>query len=660
MKHPDLYQLADTIRVLSAEGVQKANSGHPGMPMGCADFAAVLWGKHLRHDPSNPKWLGRDRFVQSAGHGSMLTYSLLHLFGYGLPVEELARFRQWDSKTPGHPEVGHTAGVEITTGPLGTGVASAVGMAIASKQLAARTGATALDDQKIYALVGDGCMMEGVSSEAASLAGHLKLDNLVVFYDDNGITIEGSTQIAFTENVAARYRAYGWRVLNCNGNNIDQLDAALTLSKSSVGTPTLIVGKTQIGHKAPTKAGTHHTHGEPLGAAELAGLKAALGFPADQPFFVPADVRAACEARIAEMKSAAAAWNAKFEAWKKDNAAGATLFDQLTTKAVPANLLAELLKVVPAKDTATRQSSGDLMQKVAALVPALSGGSADLNGSTKTHLKDGGEFTADNRAGRNVHFGVREMAMGQIAIGMSLYGSDIPYTATFAVFSDFMKPCLRLAALQDQQVLFIYTHDSFFVGEDGPTHEPIEQLLMCRSIPNMTVLRPAESFEAAHCWAAMLANTKGPSCLFLTRQNLENIPEALRGNINVAKGAYVLSEDAGFEVIVIATGSEVMTAYRAVEALRKEGKKVRLVSMPSCELFLKQDAAYRESVLPAACRKRVTVEAGITLGWERFAGDQGLKIGLDRFGASAPANVLAEKFGLTSEAIAEKIRKYLA
>lgn len=660
MNHCDMYQLADTIRVLAAEGVQKANSGHPGMPMGCADFAAVLWGRHLRHDPSNPHWLGRDRFVQSAGHGSMLTYSLLHLFGYGLPTEELARFRQWGSKTPGHPEVGHTAGVEITTGPLGTGVSSAVGMAIAAKQLAARTGLTLIDDQKIYALVGDGCVMEGVSSEACSLAGHLKLDNLIVFYDDNGITIEGSTEIAFTENVAARYRAYGWRVLTCNGNNIDQLDAALTLAKASTGTPTLIIGKTQIGHKAPTKAGTHHTHGEPLGAEEVARLKAALGFPADKEFYVPAELRAACDARIAAVKAEAAAWNAKFDTWKTANAAGAALLGQLTTKAVPAGILAELLKAVPAKDTATRQSSGDLMQKVAALVPALTGGSADLNGSTKTHIKDGGEFTAATRAGRNVHFGVREFAMGQIAIGMALYGTAIPYTATFAVFSDFMKPCMRLAALQDQQVVFIFTHDSFFVGEDGPTHEPIEQLLMCRSIPNMTVIRPAESFEVAHAWAAILANTKGPACLFLTRQNLENIPEPLRGNIAVAKGAYVLSEDPGYEVIVIATGSEVMTAYRAVEALRKEGKKVRLVSMPSAELFLKQDAAYREGVLPVACTKRVTVEAGLTLGWERFAGDQGLKIGLDHFGASAPAKVLAEKFGLTSEAIADKIRKYLA
>ncbi|MFA4945407.1 MAG: transketolase [Lentisphaeria bacterium] len=655
-----LQTMADTIRVLAAEGVQKANSGHPGMPMGCADFAAVLWGKHLRHDPANPNWLGRDRYVQSAGHGSMLLYSLLHLFNYGLTTEDLAQFRQWESKTPGHPEHGWTTGVEITTGPLGTGFASAVGMAIAAKQLAARTGCPALEEPRIYALAGDGCMMEGVTAEAASLAGHLRLDNLIAFYDDNQITIEGATAIAFSEDVALRFRAYGWNVLRCNGNAIEELDAALTLAKASRTAPSLIIGKTQIAHRAPTKAGTHHTHGEPLGADELAALKQCLGFPATPSFFVPANLRAALDTRGAELAAAAQAWNGKLAAWCQAHADQAALLDALATKAVPANLLPELLKAVPAKETATRQSGSEIMQRAAALVPALAGGSADLNPSTKTHLKDGGDFTAANRAGRNVHFGIREFAMGQIAIGMALHGSAIPFTATFAVFSDFMKPALRLAALQEQQVLFVYTHDSFYVGEDGPTHEPVEQLLMCRSIPHLTVLRPAESFEAAHAWAAALQHRHGPVCLFLTRQNVENIPEPLRANIAVAKGAYVLSDDPGFEAIVIATGSELMTTYRAVEKLRAQGRKIRLVSMPSCELFNRQDAAYRESVLPDACAKRVTVEAGLTLGWERYAGRHGLMIGLDRFGASAPAKVLAEKFGFTPDAIATKIAAYLA
>lgn len=650
---------ANTIRVLSAEGVEKAKSGHPGMPMGCADFATVLWGKYLRHNPADPNWLGRDRFVLSAGHGSMLVYSLLHLFDYGVTLDDLKSFRQWESRTPGHPEHGMTPGVEITTGPLGTGFASAVGMAVAAKQLAGRTGGTDLFDQRIFVISGDGCLMEGVASEAASLAGHLKLDNLVVFYDDNAITIEGSTTLAFTEDVAARFQAYGWKTLRINGLSAEECDRALAEATApGRGAPTLIIGKTTIGFGAPNKAGKHSCHGEPLGEAEVALVKQQLGFPADKSFYVPDEVRETCRNRVAELKQDASAWNARLQSFRQTNPDKAELLNKLTARSVPANILDELLKAVPAKETATRQSGGDIMQRVAVLVPALTGGAADLNPSTKTHLKDGGEFGPESRAGRNVHFGVREFAMGQVAIGMGLFGTCIPYTATFAVFSDFMKPALRLASIQEQKAIFIYTHDSFFVGEDGPTHEPIEQLLMCRSIPGLTVLRPAESYETAHAWATALT-CHGPVCLFLTRQNVENVPEANRAAIDVAKGAYVLSDEAGFEAIVVATGSEVMTAYRAVEKLRAAGRKIRLVSMPSCELFNRQSAAYRESVLPAACKKRVTVEAGTTLGWERYAGDAGLKIGLDRFGASAPAKVLAEKFGFTADAMAARIAAYL-
>ncbi len=648
----------DTIRILAADGVEKAKSGHPGMPMGCADYALVLWYKYLRHNPAEPQWLGRDRFVLSAGHGSMLLYSLLHLFEYGLTMEDLQQFRQWGSRTPGHPEVGHTAGVEVTTGPLGTGFASGVGMAIAAKQLAARTGAADLMQQRVFVISGDGCMMEGVTSEAAWLAGHLRLDNLVVFYDDNQITIEGATSLAFSENVGKRFEAYGWNVLRIDGQNAEQIDAALAQATANRTAPTLIIGRTTIAFGAPTKAGTHGAHGEPLGDAEVAALKQKLGFPADKSFYVPDEVRAFFAQRIAELKTAAAEWNGKLAAWKSASPEPAALLDQLVLRRVPENILAELLKAVPAKETATRNSGGEIMQRAAALVPALTGGAADLNPSTKTHIKNAGEFGPDQRAGRNVHFGVREFAMGQIANGMALFGTAIPYTATFAVFSDFMKPALRLAAIQHQHVIFIYTHDSIFVGEDGPTHEPVEQLLMTRSIPGMTVLRPAESFETAHAWAAALT-LSGPVCMFLTRQNVENIPAELQPRIDVTKGAYVLSDDANFEMIAIATGSEVMTLFRAVEALRKEGRRIRLVSMPSCELFQRQPAAYRDQVLPPACTRRVTVEAGLTLGWERFAGTQGLMLGIDTFGASAPAKVLAQKFGITTEAIAGRLRAYL-
>lgn len=650
---------ADTIRVLSAEAVEKAKSGHPGMPMGCADYALTLWGQFLRHNPADPQWLGRDRFVLSAGHGSMLLYSLLHLFEYGVTLDDLKQFRQWESRTPGHPEHGMTPGVEITTGPLGTGFASAVGMAVAAKQLAARVDATTLFDQKIYVISGDGCLMEGVSAEAASLAGHLKLDNLVVFYDDNSITIEGGTDIAFSEDVAKRFQAYGWEVVRINGQDTAKCAAALVeATRHGRTAPMLIIGKTTIAYGAPTKAGKHGAHGEPLGETELAAVKKNFGFPADQPFHVADVVRQECHARVEELKAQALIWNGKLQEFRQAQPEKAALLDKLTTRAVPTNLLEELLAAVPAKDTATRQSGGDILQKAAALIPALTGGSADLNPSTKTHVKDGGEFGPATPAGRNVHFGVREFAMGQVAIGMALYGTCIPYTATFAVFSDFMKPALRLAAIQEQNVVFIYTHDSFFVGEDGPTHEPVEQLLMCRSIPGMTVLRPGESFETAHAWAAAIRG-HGSKCLFLTRQNVENIPAELRGNIAVDKGGYVLSDEPGFQAVVIATGSELMVTFRAVEQLRKEGLKLRLVSMPSCELFNQQPAAYREQVLPKACTRRVTVEAGLTLGWERYAGDAGLKIGIDHFGASAPAKVLAEKFGFTTAAITDTIRGYL-
>ena len=649
----------NTIRVLAAEGVEKAKSGHPGMPLGCADFAFVLWYKYLRHNPTEPQWLGRDRFVLSAGHGSMLLYSLLHLFGYDLTIEDLKQFRQWESKTPGHPEHGMTPGVEVTTGPLGTGFASAVGLAVAAKQLGARLGNPALFDQRIFAISGDGCMMEGITSEAASFAGHQKLDNLVVFYDDNQITIEGSTALAFSENVGQRFEAYGWNVLRINGQDLTQIDQALSQAVAMKNAPTLIIGRTTIAYGAPTKAGSHSAHGEPLGEKELQALKQAFGFPLDKSFYVPDAVRDLFAKRVTELRAGAQAWDAQLATYSQANPEKANLLQQLTQRTIPANLLEELLKAIPAKENATRNSGGDVLQKLSALIPAVTGGAADLNPSTKTHVKAEADFSPDARHGRNIHFGVREFAMGQIANGMALYGTAIPYTATFAVFSDFMKPAMRLAAIQEINVIFVFTHDSIFVGEDGPTHEPIEQIAMCRSIPGMTVLRPADSYEVAHAWATAV-QVKGPVAMFLTRQNVENVPSASVPNVSVSKGAYVLSDEPGFEAIMIATGSELMTTYRAVEQLRKSGQKIRLVSMPSWELFLKQSDAYRESVLPKACAKRVTIEAGTTFGWARFAGLSGLCIGIDHFGASAPYKVLAEKYGFTSEAIAARTLAYLS
>ncbi len=651
---------ADTIRLLSADSVQKAKSGHPGMPMGCADYAFDLWFKHMKHNPKNPQWLGRDRFVLSAGHGSMLLYSLLHLFEYGLPMEELRQFRQWGSKTPGHPEFGHTAGVEVTTGPLGTGFASGVGMAVAAKYTAAVCGleGTGLLDNKIYIISGDGCMMEGITHEAASFAGHQKLDNIVAFYDSNRISIEGSTSFAFTEDVGKRFEAYEWRVIRCaDANNHAQVDKALSDARVSDGRPTLIIGCTTIGFGSPTKAGRASCHGEPLGPEEVAATRKALGFP-EQDFYVPEEVRSMIAGRVAELEKEAAAWDAEFQKFTEANPDKAALLSKMLHLEAPANLLEELLAVTPKdKPVATRVSGGTILQKAAALVPALYGGSADLSPSTKTDLKGVEWFSPENRAGRNFHFGVREHGMGFFANGMALYGAAIAYSSTFFVFSDFMKPALRLAAIQQLPVIYVFTHDSFFVGEDGPTHEPVEQFAMLRTIPGMTLLRPAEAVECAHAWNYAITARK-PVALILTRQDLRPFDEAAAGKVALEKGAYVVSCEEGFEYILIGTGSELNLALDAAEELRKMGKKVRVVSMPSWELFLRQDKAYRDSVLPPDCGKRVSIEAGTTFGWEKFIGDNGLAIGLDHFGASAPYKVLAEKFGFTVPGVIEKIKAH--
>ncbi|MBN2640807.1 MAG: transketolase [Victivallales bacterium] len=651
---------ADTVRILSAEAIQKAKSGHPGTPMGCADYAFTLWSKYLRHNPKNPKWLGRDRFVLSAGHGSMLVYSLLHLFEYGLSMEELKSFRQWGSLTPGHPEYNHTPGVDITTGPLASGLGSAVGMAIAAKYFAAKTGLdkAGLDDNKIYVICGDGCMMEGNSSEAGSLAGHLKLDNIVAFYDDNEISIEGSTELAFSEEVAARFASFNWRIIHvADANDLDQVDNALAQAQNSDGRPTLIVGKTKIGFGSPNKQGKSSAHGEPLGEDEVNATKQNLGWT-EEPFTVPAEVKAALAERVAELENEAAQWDKKFQTFLEEDKERAAYISKLINRTVPEDILEQLLAVAPVdKPIATRASGGAILQKAAELVPALLGGAADLAPSTKSDIKGEKSFSAECLDGRNIHFGVRELGMGMCGNGMALYETCIPYTSTFAVFSDYMKPAMRLAAIQKLHEIYIFTHDSFYVGEDGPTHEPIEQLTMMRTIPDFTVIRPAEAHEAAHAWAAAL-KADGPVALMLTRQDLKPFSKELAANIDVEKGAYVLDSDEQYEITLIATGSEVNLALEAAEVIRNSAVGVRVVSMPSMDLFLKQSKEYQDSVLDPACKARVSIEAGTTFGWHRFVGDEGLAIGLDHFGASAPYSKLAEEFGFTVEGVIEKIQNH--
>ena len=660
-KNKELVKKAiNTVRLLAADGVQKANSGHPGMPMGSADYAFTLWSKFLRFDPKRPDWLGRDRFVLSAGHGSMLIYSLLHLFGYDLSLNDLQNFRQLDSKTPGHPEHGHTAGVEVTTGPLGSGLASAVGMSIGLKQLAARINAPEelFRQQKVYVISGDGCLMEGTSHEACALAGHLKLNNLILFYDDNKITIEGSTSLAHTEDVGARFAAYGWNVLKINGQCPKQIEAAITLAQGSKDKPTIIIGTTTIGFGAPTMAGTSKVHGAPLGEDELKATKAAFGFDPEQSFVVPEDVRAYCNECVAKKQADAAEWDAKFNAFLDGNAESKALLDAILNKSIPADLEAQLLAAVPAKDMASRASSGAMLQVISKLVPAVVGGSADLAPSNNTYMKEAGDFSAENRAGRNFHFGVRELGMGLVCNGLALTYA-LPFSATFMVFSDYMKPAIRLAAIQKLHEVYVFTHDSYAVGEDGATHEPIEQLAMFRSLPGVTLLRPAESHEVALAWAYAI-RADHPVVLSLTRQALPNLPADVVAKMDVSKGAYVVSSDENFEAILIGSGSELDACVKAADALRAQGKKIRVVSMPSWDLFEAQSAEYKESVLPKSCCKRVAVEAACTMGWSKYVGCNGLVIGLDHFGESAPYKVLADKYGFTAEKVTAAVAAYLA
>jgi transketolase len=651
----------NTIRILSAEGVQKANSGHPGLPLGAAPMAYTLWAKNMKHNPENPNWVNRDRFVLSAGHGSMLIYSLLHLFGYGLTIEDLKNFRQYGSKTPGHPEYGHTAGVEITTGPLGQGIANAVGMAMAETRLAAKFNKPGYEvvDHYTYALAGDGCMMEGISSEAASLAGTLALDKLIVLYDSNNISIEGHTDIAFRENVSKRFEAYGWQVLEvADGNDVDAISKAIAEAKADKTKPSLIVVKTKIGFGSP-RMGTAAAHGEPLGADNITKTKEFLGWNYGEEFHVPQEVRAHMDEIKACGAKSESEWNELFESYKKEYPELAKEWEVwYSTKELPVDLLnnEDLFKFEG--KAATRNSSGDVINRLTKVVPNLFGGSADLAPSTKTYMKDMGDYSAENRAGSNLHFGVREHAMAAIANGIAVHGGLIPYVATFFVFSDYMKGAMRLSALMKLPVVYVLTHDSIGVGEDGPTHEPIEQLAALRSIPGFDVFRPADSKETAFAWCSALTKKDGPTALVLTRQNLPLYEESSK---EALKGGYLLkgSKTENPDIILMATGSEVELIYKAEEVLKEKGIKASVVSIPSMEVFNAQDEAYKESILPKAVRKRIAVEAASSFGWHKYVGLDGEVITIDTFGASGPADTLFKVFGFTVDNVVNKALELL-
>jgi transketolase len=643
----------DTLRFLAVDAVEQAKSGHPGMPMGAAPMAFALWDRVLRHNPSDPAWFDRDRFILSAGHGSMLLYALLHLYGYGLSLEEIVNFRQWGSRTPGHPEYGHTPGVEATTGPLGQGFAMGVGMAIAEKHLAARfnvPGEPPVVGHHTYAIVSDGDLMEGVANEAASLAGTLRLGKLIYLYDDNRITIDGSTALSFTENVDDRFRALGWHVQAIeDGNDVDAVEAALRRAQQECQRPSLIRVRTHIGYGSP-KQDSEKAHGEPLGAEAARAAKEKLGWPLEPRFHVPADVTAHCRETAARGAKAQSEWSARLYQYKKQHPELAAAFEAARGARLPKRWKDALPVFSSEKPMATRAASGRAINALAPVLPTLMGGSADLAGSNNTRIEDSRAFGTEGDDGRNIHFGVREHSMAAAINGMALHGGVMPYAGTFLIFSDYMRPALRLAALMGAPSTFVFTHDSIGLGEDGPTHQPVEHLMSLRAIPGLTVFRPADANETAAAWGCAL-EMRGPRALVLTRQALpvlEGDRERIRAG--VAKGAYVLADSARGKaaVVLIATGSEVHLALSARAELERQGVATRVVSMPSWEVFRAQSPRYRASVLPKSARK-VAIEAGATPGWREWVGDRGAAVGLDRFGASAPGPVAMEKLGFNVE-----------
>ena len=657
---------ANTVRILSAEGVEKAQSGHPGMPMGMADLGIVLWLKYLKFNPKDPKWLGRDRFVLSNGHGSMFLYSMLHLSGYDLSLDDIKKFRQFESRTPGHPESFMTPGVETTTGPLGQGVSNAVGLAIGQKLMSARYTAGGVNpfDHKVFCFCGDGCMMEGVASEASSIGGHLGLNNLIVVWDDNHISIAGHTELSFTENVGARYEAYGWKVIRIDGHNYDQIDAAYAEAMSETDKPVLIAARTTIGKGSPNKCDTHDVHGAALGKDEMLATKKNLNWPIDKgEFYIPEETRKMFADRVEGLSQEYSAWQESFSAWKKANPEKATLLETQVTRTVPADLEAKLIAALPTdgKAVATRKLSGLVLNAASKCVPSLIGGSADLEPSTLTLINGSTDIEKGEFEGLNLRFGVREHGMGGVMNGLSYYGSFIPYGSTFFCFLDYMRPSVRLAALSHLPGLFIYTHESVFLGEDGPTHQPIEHLAILRMTPNILTFRPADGLETALSYKVALERKTGPSALLFTRQNLEPFerPAGFK-NSDFSKGAYpVIETDGTPDVVLVASGSEVPLAVAAAKKLT--GKKVRVVSMPCYELFQEQPKEYRKQLFPRGVKK-VVIEAATGFGWAGMLeadADELLLICIDHYGFSATGKDIAEHLGLTPDKVAARISGFL-
>ena len=653
----------NTIRFLSVDSVQKARSGHPGAPLGAAPMAYTLWDRFLKHNPDDPTWPNRDRFVLSCGHASALLYSLLHLTGYDLPMDELKQFRQWGSKTPGHPEHGLTPGVEATTGPLGQGFGNAVGMALAERWLAGQYNRPGHEiiDHHTYALVSDGDLQEGIASEAASLAGTLGLGKLIMLYDDNDISIEGDTDITFGENVAQRFQAYGWHVIGpIEGMDVESVSSALTAARAETGKPSIIVCRTVIGYGSPNKAGKGSAHGDPLGEEEVGLTKEALDWPAQETFTIPAKAGAHLKQAAERGKAKQAEWDAAFSEYREAYPTQAQQLDDALRGRLPAGWEDGLNGLFDKPDPiATRSASGVVMNAISKGVPAFIGGSADLAPSTRTILDESGHIGNGNFSGNNLHFGVREHAMGAVANGISLHGGAIPYTATFLVFSDYMRPSIRLGAIMGKQVIYVFTHDSIGVGEDGPTHQPIEHLMALREIPGLVVSRPADATETVEVWRAAMSRQDGPTVMAFTRQNLPVLDRStLSPASGVLKGGYILWESGDSpQVVIMATGSEVHIALEAGQALESEGIAARVVSMPSWEVFDEQPKEYRDSVLPPTLRARVSVEAGTTKGWERYVGLDGASVGMSGYGASAPAAVLYENFDITAKRVADEARQ---
>jgi transketolase len=675
----------NTIRILSIDAVQKANSGHPGLPMGAATMAYVLWTRHLRYNPRNPLWYDRDRFVLSAGHGSMLLYSLLFLTGYDLPLEEIKRFRQWHSKTPGHPECGETPGVEVSTGPLGQGVGNSVGLAIAERWLAATFNRHKHDiiDHYTYVLASDGDMMEGISSEAGSMAGHLRLGRLIVLYDANLITLSATTNVTFDEDVGARFAAFGWHIQHIDGMDMNAVDKALNAAKAEQNRPSLIVARTHIGYGSPNKHDTFQAHGEPLGEEEVRLTKRNLGWPEDKSFYIPDEALRHFRKAVDRGAELERTWQERMNAYRSAFPEEARVFERCQKGGLPEGWQAKLPVFTPKDgDMATRDAGGKAINALADVIPNLIGGSADLDPSTRTMLKGKGDFESPltpqkgdgpptqgvsggvwGYAGRNIHFGIREHVMTASLTGMARHGGVLPYGATFLTFSDYMRPAVRLAALSKARAIYVWTHDSIALGEDGPTHQPVEHLPSLRAIPNLIVLRPADATETTEAWKIAMQHTQGPVGLVLTRQKLPVLDRSkLAPAANVAKGAYILSEADGSspQLILLATGSEVSLALEAQQRLLKEGSRSRVVSMPSWELFEAQPQSYRDSVLPPQVRARVSIEAASPFGWERYIGADGAAIGVTHFGASAPGGEVMKNYGFTADHVVETARQVLS